>query len=373
MWLQAQHHENIGRNHLLELMDKFPDAPWHYSDISRNPNFNMTVLTMFFNDVNSHKWDWYCISKNKNITWDIVKDNNLPWDWCGLSLNPNITIDIIQNNNKTIGNKRGARRCKWQMAYFIRNINANPNLIHNYVTKHKTRHIQDIISNPNISWDELPPNMTNGQMTQFVTQNKYSTWDKVIPLVGNLSQVDWHSLSKHPMITWNIITTNLRFIDNLQYSPKCWWRWDEISKHPNITWDIIKNTMNIPSYLWNWNSISQNPNVTLKIILDNPWHHATTPNIHWSLNHIVQNPNMTADDIMWIITNSTTDIANKHLWLKRTTIEYLAPFISHNEFNQDALVNKKILTRFDKRSTIYAGLMWFDFPHDIARLMTEYC
>lgn len=48
---------------------------------------------------NSDKpWDWYHLSQNPNITWDIVEANlDKPWDLIGLSLsqNPNITCDII--------------------------------------------------------------------------------------------------------------------------------------------------------------------------------------------------------------------------------------------------------------------------------------
>ena len=40
------------------------------------------------------------ISKNPNITWDIIHMNNpdKDWDWDYISINPNITWDIIQNN-----------------------------------------------------------------------------------------------------------------------------------------------------------------------------------------------------------------------------------------------------------------------------------
>ena len=43
--------------------------------------------------------DWYEISKNPDITMDIIQNNpNKPWNWVGLSLNPNITLDFIQSN-----------------------------------------------------------------------------------------------------------------------------------------------------------------------------------------------------------------------------------------------------------------------------------
>lgn len=46
-----------------------------------------------------NKLDWYEISKNPNITWEIVLNNtDRIWFWMSLSRNPNITWDIIQSN-----------------------------------------------------------------------------------------------------------------------------------------------------------------------------------------------------------------------------------------------------------------------------------
>jgi hypothetical protein len=45
------------------------------------------------------EWDWNALSSNKNITWDIVKNNpDKPWNFRALSMNPNITWCIVQDN-----------------------------------------------------------------------------------------------------------------------------------------------------------------------------------------------------------------------------------------------------------------------------------
>ena len=45
------------------------------------------------------KWNWFYLSGNQNITWEIIQNNsNKPWSWSGISNNPNITWEIIQNN-----------------------------------------------------------------------------------------------------------------------------------------------------------------------------------------------------------------------------------------------------------------------------------
>ena len=56
----------------------------------------------FFNlvkDYVNESLDWYGLSENPNITWEIVEANpDIPWDWYGLSRNPNITMDIVEAN-----------------------------------------------------------------------------------------------------------------------------------------------------------------------------------------------------------------------------------------------------------------------------------
>jgi hypothetical protein len=44
-------------------------------------------------------WDWGWLSRNPNITWEIVEANpDKPWDWNGLSINPNFSWDIVNAN-----------------------------------------------------------------------------------------------------------------------------------------------------------------------------------------------------------------------------------------------------------------------------------
>jgi hypothetical protein len=44
-------------------------------------------------------WNYNRISRNPNVTWDIVQPNpDKPWDYNKLSKNPNITWEIVQAN-----------------------------------------------------------------------------------------------------------------------------------------------------------------------------------------------------------------------------------------------------------------------------------
>ena len=50
----------------------------------------------FIEDNLEQPWDWIALSRNPNITFDIVQTHpNKPWDWDSLSQNPNITFDNV--------------------------------------------------------------------------------------------------------------------------------------------------------------------------------------------------------------------------------------------------------------------------------------
>jgi len=74
-------------------------------------------------------WDWYRISRDPSITFDMVQANlGLPWDWDRLSQNSAITIDIIKANP--------------DMPWNYVDLSCNPNMTSQYVLDH-----------PNESWN----------------------------------------------------------------------------------------------------------------------------------------------------------------------------------------------------------------------------
>ena len=71
-------------NHLYILLELFPNKPWDYYHLSRNPNITWNIVK-----ANPNKpWDYKWLSKNPNITWDIVKANpDKRWNYFWLSMN----------------------------------------------------------------------------------------------------------------------------------------------------------------------------------------------------------------------------------------------------------------------------------------------
>ena len=62
-----------------------PEKGWDYWGLSKNPNITWEIVKKHpeFN------WNYYGLSSNPNITWEIIKMNpEKPWDYQGLSMNP---------------------------------------------------------------------------------------------------------------------------------------------------------------------------------------------------------------------------------------------------------------------------------------------
>lgn len=116
-------HFNVSSNPNIrwEYVDK-ETAPipfmWNYFNVSMNPgimiediidNMHESVDNNNVHYINNtevrYNWCWQGFNVNPNVTWDMVKYasdeeyyKNIPWNYYYLSKNPNITFDIIVDN-----------------------------------------------------------------------------------------------------------------------------------------------------------------------------------------------------------------------------------------------------------------------------------
>src|ERR1700678_205920 len=112
-------------NHIYILLELYPNKSWNYYYLSQNPNITWDIVQ---NNL-SKLWNYEYLSQNPNITWDIVKANpDKPWSYYILSKNPNITWDIVKSNPEL-------------------------NRPYKLLSKHPNLTWKIIRDNPDISWD----------------------------------------------------------------------------------------------------------------------------------------------------------------------------------------------------------------------------
>jgi len=81
--------------HYFNFIDKHSIKPWNWGWLSKNRNVTWEIV-----EANPVKpWNWRWLSGNPTITWEIVEANpDKPWSWDDLSHNSNITFEIIESN-----------------------------------------------------------------------------------------------------------------------------------------------------------------------------------------------------------------------------------------------------------------------------------
>ena len=99
-----------------DLLQKWRDMYWEWvlenkDDFPDSDSFNMHNYTKYDSD-----WFWESISENINITWDTIYQNlEYPWDMSYVSKNKNITPDIVEKYPDMFSD--------WNWYYLCKNIN----------------------------------------------------------------------------------------------------------------------------------------------------------------------------------------------------------------------------------------------------------
>jgi hypothetical protein len=301
--ISAEFNVNHLTNHLWTLIYMYPDGPWSFIEILKNPNTPLNLIKIhqsdgcYINQFDCHTLDDYyfknmyennvydSLSKNPNITWSFVCANKHKcWNWTKLLCHPNFSLDDdifsceFVNLFKNAGEET-VLDVRWPWC-----LSSHPNVDWNFIEDRGL----------DMEWDWL-----------ILSQHRNFTWEIIKSKPGKW---DWRYVSCNPNVTMEIVAANpekqwdyvkMSFNPNLTWdfiikNITREWNWNILSRHPNVTWDIIINNRECN---WNWNYVSMNPNITWEIICANPnsklrWYFED-PNCIWSWRQISLNPNIT--------------------------------------------------------------------------------
>jgi len=293
-------------NHLKTLVYMYPNHPWDWYNMSKNPNldhemyaknmdkqwsrYNLLGNSSFKVDIGclSGKKDISIMSRNKGIEWDTVQDHiNEDWNWFDLSRVININFKIL------IHQRVLTKKLNWKGLSYNEHINGK---------------IVEFFDDKPWDWDGLSINDKITFNTVIKLKRKPWNWQLLSQNPGITNEIikdnldmnwDWHELSRNKNISIEII------LNNINQS----WDWRLLSRNSNITFaDVFKH----PQLKWDWSSLSQNPNITISIVLDNldkPWdwtmlsYNIHTPfdlvekldNVEWDWTGLSNNKHITYD------------------------------------------------------------------------------
>lgn len=265
-------------NHLLKLIELYPENPWDSENISQNPNITIEFIKNHKNILNDfylctnlslqdmdelitsqifieldwkQDWVWKALSYNKNLSLGFIRENlDKYFNWTGLSYNPNLTWNFIEQNINM----------PWHWTELTQHKCVTWDIIQNHSSCPWDWNLLSL--NPNITWE-----MANQIIEKYPEKILNKNWflenfcrnpNMTIEIIRNNPLIRWefYHLSNNPMLTWEII----------QQNPDIPWDWNSLTSHPCITWEIIQQNRNK-----NWNIInfSKNPNLTWEIVHDN--------------------------------------------------------------------------------------------------------
>ena len=85
---------DLSQNPLItfDIVETYRDLPWNLGTLSTNPNLTLDVIEKHIkNNQESFFWTWDRLSINQNITFDFVeKYIDKPWNWKGRKYTLNI-------------------------------------------------------------------------------------------------------------------------------------------------------------------------------------------------------------------------------------------------------------------------------------------
>jgi hypothetical protein len=303
---------------LLDFVDRLISKE-HLFWIELNPNLTMEYINK--NNYNRN-WDWDLISKNSNITMDMIVSNmDKPWVWESVSDNPNITIEFIlshmdkklcwssisYNSNITPNDVQNYPRLPWDWYWLSKNPNITLNFIEFYIDKpwdwsylssnsiitmefvekyiDKPWDLSLLCQNENLNIKMIKKNSHINKIWEWILRNDNISRNVIIYLMNNINKLNESEKMKLFMNKY----VPIQFID--EYLSKN--RYDRIynyfkyiSKNPNITMEFIDK---YSEYI-EWDLVSQNPNININIIESNI-------DRQWEWDFISRNPNITIDFI----------------------------------------------------------------------------
>lgn len=181
------YHISQNKHVTWDIVMQYPNKPWNFNGLSKNPNITWSIIKENLDK----PWNWTSLSSHPNITWDIIaahpKNDVFQWDWLTVSQNPNITWEIIVNNLH-IGWYWGWVSChpcitpeiidnNLQYPWIWNYLSSNPNITPSFIDKHldKIWFFRNLITN---SLDRTLDTFLIKKEQEFFQQRSQSDWKR---------------------------------------------------------------------------------------------------------------------------------------------------------------------------------------------------
>ncbi len=156
-WGYLSNNENI----TMDIIVRYKDAAWNWCELSEHSAIIAAIMRGESPPDKIKLWDWFHISYRVVIE-DVLRWPTFPWNWESLSKNPNITMDIIterpHGTNLVVGDNAENRTLPWDNRAMLKNPNITWPVIVNMfdnVFPDAQRHVFRSIIGNKFLWNEV--------------------------------------------------------------------------------------------------------------------------------------------------------------------------------------------------------------------------
>ena len=155
----------------------------------KNVNQLWTLIELFPNK----PWNWEIIAKNPNTTYErIISRDDVKWNWDEISVNPNITMEIIRNNSQH----------PWNIPRLeIENINTTVELWKKRYKQTDTDEELNFSSNPIITLRDIliifryNKELLRNELHSWIRLNPSCTWEDYKWVMRNYPDLVWNQVA----------------------------------------------------------------------------------------------------------------------------------------------------------------------------------
>lgn len=205
-----------------KLIKALPNFLFNWKQLSRTVTWDIVYEKILSTELSVDELDWYELSRNKNITVEIISQfNQYPWNYHSLSENPNLTFDfVLQSNSIKLFDFNKLSR---NICINIQHVKDYPQFPWNFSV---------LLENPNITLDT-------------VRNSPELNWDyrKISSMTMSMDFLEWIIDNKKDVVLLDLSCNKCITAEFIEKHIELKWDFFHLSQHPNVTAELVLKTL----------------------------------------------------------------------------------------------------------------------------------
>ena len=257
-WFYISRNPNITK----EIVEEHPVFAWDWNYLTGIMDFEWDFIFNIAQNHSVHAVNWVNLSYRKDLLWDHVEygiEYGALWDWDAISDNENISKKTFcENPNYPWNWMYMYKRGYIHMETMLYNVRYDKQLMH--LCRSNIISIELINYDKNYPWEFSHISCNNWISIQDIVNNLHLKWNWIC--VSYNPNLTWYDIAetltkinKHHYLDWDYISQYVKIDitkDNLKKYPIDFYH---LSRNQHLTWLDVHNHIDEP---WDWENLSDN-------------------------------------------------------------------------------------------------------------------